>query len=155
MPGSATIGTNLVDSLLGMVDELRGDLHTAMGVRQWRVFRVTKTWTGPRRGEGTASTVELEITPSPLVSQDLRNQLTPQGLDEAGALYVSEVSLTYTEDELAPVATALQEILYVLRDAHGQSIQDRTFYLTAPPLPDRTDSIGWILKMARISVEDC
>lgn len=155
MPGTATIGSNLVDSLLEMVDDLRGSLHADMGVRHWRVFRVVRSWDGGRRGEGARTVAELEITPQPLVTYDLRNEVTAQGVDEGGYVHLTEVSLTYTEAELYPRVAPHQELLYCLREAHGQATADRLFTVASPPAPDRVDTIGWVLKLARADVEDC
>ncbi len=156
MPGSATIGTNLVDSLLGMVDDLRGSLNPDMGVRQWRVYVVRRVWSDGRVGEGTPADTLTELTPQPLIqSYNLFYEISPAGLDESGTVIASEVSLTYTEDELQPSPGVGEEILYLLRDAHGQSIADRYFVLSAPPEPDRTNTIGWILKLKEIQVDGC
>lgn len=156
MPGSADIGTNLVDSLLTVVDDLRDSLHTDMGVRHWRVFTQRRSWDGGEVGEGVMTTVEVEITPQPLVSTDLRNELTPQGIREAGGVMLSEVSLTYTEAELVGVdVMAHEQWLYVLREAHGQEMRDRFYSLSAPPMPDRISTIGWVVKLRPALVEDC
>lgn len=156
MPGNATIGTNLVDSLLGMVDDLRGSLNPDMGVRQWRVFVVRRAWSNGRVGEEPYTDTLTELSPQPLVqSYDLYNKPSPAGIDESGTVLVSEVSLTYTESELRPTAGAGEEIMYLLRDAHGQGIADRYYVLAAPPKPDRTDSIGWILKLQLVTVDGC
>ena len=166
MAGSATIGTNLVDSLLSVVDDLRGSLHPDMGVRQWRVFRRTRTWSGARRGAGTFTDVDFEILPQPLVRVDansaqtdkLRYELQQAGLNEEGGVALSEISLTYTEDELTgrPIADNA-EVFYVLRDAHGQEIRDRYYTLAEPPMPDRVKTIGWLMKLTIADTldEDC
>jgi hypothetical protein len=155
MPGSATIGTNLVDSLLGVVDDLRSSLHADMGVRQWRVYTVRRVW-ATEVGDGSFMDTLVEITPSPLVSYDLVNELTPAGLDERGNVRLSEVSLTYTEDELLgrPLG-ALEQWYYLLRDAHGQGLADRYFGVSGPPKPDRISTIGWVVQLVRQNVEGC
>ena len=156
MPGSATIGDNLVDSLLEVVDDLRGDLHPAMGVRQWRVYTVLRTWSGTEVGDGTKTDTETQILPQPLVSYDLANKLTPGGVDDDGIVTLSEISLTYTEAELVgPTLAANQEWFFVLRDAHGQGMPDRYFGVKDPPKPDRIQTIGWIVRLIRQNVEDC
>jgi hypothetical protein len=158
MPGSATIEDNLVDSLLSVVDDLRGELHPAMGVRHWRVYTVLRTWSGSEIGDGDPSDTLTEILPQPLVSWDLRNELTLGGLDEKGSITLSEVSLTYTEAELTGPNHALednQQWLYLLREAHGQAMEDRWFGIQDPPWPDRINTIGWIVRLKRQRVEDC
>jgi len=156
MPGSATLGTNLVDSLVpDVIDELRGSLHPELGVRQFRVFVVTRTWSGEAIGEGTASDAELEIDPQPMVkpyvgvafSRTLMLGLEPCGLDESGSVELSEVSLTYTETELGgpPADPMRQELLYRIDDAHGQGVASRFFIPSAVPYPDREQDMGWRL----------
>lgn len=155
MPGSATLGDNLVDDLVELVDDLRGDLHPAMGVRHWRVFFVRRTW-ATEKGYGAFTDVETEMLPQPLVSFDLRSELTPAGVDEKGTIKLSEVSLTYTEAELngQPVG-ALENFYYLLREGHGQEMRDRYFGLMDPPWPDRINTIGWVLTLIRQEIEDC
>lgn len=155
MGGSATIGTNLVDSLLGMVDDLRGSLNPDMGVRQWHVYTRRRTWSGGRVGTGTATDVDTELTPQPLVeANDLFLQPIPAGMDEMGTVVISEVSLTYTEAELTgKPLLAGQEWFIVLKDAQGQAIKDRVFQLAEPPKPDRVNTIDWKLKF-KLSTDD-
>lgn len=158
MPGSASIGPNLVDDLLSTVDDLRGSLHSDMGVRQWRVYVISRTWSGGEIGEGTFTDSELEITPQPLIREP--GELTrviyrtiQAGELEVGEIEVSEVSLTYTEDELRPPYVAGTETLYCLRDAHGQSIAPRYYKLSEPPKSDRVVTIGWVLRMRIVAVD--
>lgn len=156
MPGSATLGSNLVDSLLGTVDDLRGSLNTDMGTRQWRVYVVRRQWTGPNRGEGTYSDVLTELTPQPLVDpNELFFSAQSAGLEIDGNVTISEVSLTYKEAELNPYPAANEEILYLLADAHGQEMANLYFTLAEPPKPDRVRTIGWIIKLKSVVVDGC
>lgn len=153
MTGSAVLGTNLVDELVPMVDELKGDLYRDMGVRQYRTYLVRRVWSGARRGEGTVTVLSrTELTPAPRVSfGGLRNQLEPQGLLEEGAARLTEVSLTYTEAELTgkPLA-ANEEFFFKLIDAHGQASKTRFFTPTDAPLEvDREKDIGWRVSLKR------
>jgi len=157
MSGSATIGDNLVDSLLSVVDDLRDSLHRDMGVRQWRLIVQRRIWDGGRRGEGEYTTAETEILPQPLIMDpQLRYTLTVAGLDEDGVIACTEISLTYIEAELTgrPILDN-EDIIYVLRDAHGQGIPDRFYTLNAPPYPDRIDTIGWVVQLRRVDVDEC
>ncbi len=166
MGGSAILGTNLVDSLIvDVVDGLRDALHTEFGVRQFRVFTVTRTWvTGIGDTDAGYSDVEVELTPQPLVipltgRQDahLKLELQTCGIDEAGIILLHEVSLTYTEEELSGIfgdgATGLdkdtQQFLYKLTDAHGQKIEARYYLLNRVPVPDRIKNIGWIVELKK------
>lgn len=154
MPKSATLGNNLVDQLLPTVGALRQSLNAKMGVRQYRVYVVRRTWSGARRGEGTATDVAEELTPAPRVQMGLTYKLEKCGLDEAGVVVLSEVDLRYTEDDLDghPIA-ANAEWFYRIDDGQGQSIRSRTFQLARPPIPDREKDIGWEIHL-RPSVEN-
>lgn len=127
-----------------------------MGVRQWRVFTVRRTYTSGTVGEGSFVDTEVEILPQPLVaSNDLLSQPIPAGLDEMGTITLTEVSLTYTEPELKLPFVAGSEAFYVLRDAHGQLIAPRYYQLMEPPKPDRVKTIGWILKLKLVTMDGC
>ena len=147
MPGSATLGTNLIDDLVVDVDELRADLNSDFGTRAWRVFTVLRSWSGQEQGEGDHSDVVNEISPQPLVRfrDGFKWQLTPLGTHETGEVQISEVSLTYALADLTPTVRTNQQFFYVLREAYGQDQPDRYLRVTAPPYPDRVKGIGWIL----------
>lgn len=163
MPGSAILGANLVDELVPMIDELRGDLHSAMGVRQFRVYLVKRRWSGTCRGEGTPTFVyQNEITPQPKV--DLLSALetfgvqfrqTEFGREEEGDIFVTEVSFTYTEAELLGGTLANnEEFYYRLVDAYGQGIQTRYFIPSRPPESDRVKTMGYRLQLRRVEISE-
>lgn len=149
MAGSATIDESvLLDGLLGTVDELR-DLGRQFGVSAFRMFRVRRTWASGSVGEGPFADVLTEVLPRPVVepfTDSLGRRLEPCGFMEAGIVKVSEVSLTYTYDELNGGALPSgQEHLLLLREGYGQGQPDRLFRLDRAPFPDRVDSIGWVM----------
>lgn len=155
MPGSATLdSTVLVDDLLGVIDDVRGDLHPALGVRQYRVFSVLRTWDGEERGVGGFAEVETEFLPQPLVEafvDSLGGRLLPAGLDEAGIVRLRELSLTYTAAEIAgPALLPHQEWLVRVRDAYGQGEPQRDFIVKGT-YPDRIKDIGWSVALSRAS----
>ena len=160
MGGSATLGTNLVDSLVpDVVDGLRNDLHPDFGVRQFRVYTVSRVWASGSAGDGGFVDTEAEITPQPLVvspgvARTAEFSLEPCGVDEAGLIVLREVSLTYTEAELSggdlPAGT---EWFIKLRDAHGQGIPETIWTVKKRPWADRIKDIGWMMELER-AVED-
>ena len=78
----------------------------------------------------------------------IRFDLNPGGLEEAGQIVLTEISLTYTEAELSgQTATANQEVYYKLVDAQGNGMATRYFDVHRPPVPDRDKGIGWILTL--------
>lgn len=159
MPGSATLGSNLVDSLVSVADALRSDLNPAAGVRQYRVYTVRRSWSGDCRGDGVATTTEIELLPQPkveesqLVTEGFRYNLRPEGKTEEGSVTLREVSLTYTEAELTGGTIGKTvEWFYKLVDAQGQQIQPRYFVLSRPPIVDREKDIGWIVFLKRAEI---
>lgn len=153
MPGTATLTANLVNELAVVADDLRA-LYGEFGVDQWSVWRCTRSWSGTRRGEGSlGSETATQILPTPRIgwadgSGRIRFDLHPGGLEEAGQIVLTEISLTYTEAELSgQTATATQEVYYKLVDAQGNGMATRYFVVHRPPVPDRDKGIGWILTL--------
>lgn len=140
--------TVLVDSLVGdVIDGLRESLHPDFGVRAYRVYRVIRTWSGQRVGEGVMTQEALELRPQPRVGvwNGLRMELAVCGVDEMGEIVLTEVSLTYTEAQLTG-GGALgmnQELFLGLAEAHGQGQRRRLFSHTRPPFVDREKDMGW------------
>lgn len=162
MPGNAILGSNLVDGLLGTVDDLRDSLHTEFGVRQFRVYTVQRTYTSGVIGDGDYVDVVNELTPQPLVESWLRNMsglgqnLEPCGIEESGFVTLREISLTYTEDELTGGGALAAGVDWFIRidDGHGQDIMSRRFQVNRPPFPDRIKDIGWTMELIRMSDEE-
>jgi hypothetical protein len=157
MPGSAVLDPdNLLDSLIPLKDELEGALNPLFGLRQFRVYLETVTWSGGRRGVGTGSLVSVEITPSPSVkapnNQGAQHwEGTPAGRVEEGELQLEGVSLTYTEAQLTGGSPAAGvEFRYKITDAQGQGIAARYYVPIAPPFADREKTIGWKVGLRRV-----
>ncbi len=149
MPGSAPLDDDkLVDSLVPVIDELRGELHPLFGVRAYRVFTVLQAWSGSVTGQGQLTEQVVEILPQPRVRiwDGLRYQLEPCGLDTDGEIVVTEVSLTYTFAELQGGDLPKNRRWRIrIADAHGQGNPERDFILSRPPYVDREKDIGWVL----------
>jgi hypothetical protein len=153
MAGSAILDPNvLVDDLVGTIDELRGDLHGQFGVRAFRVYVVTRAWSGTMVGEGELTETEIELTPQPLVSPfgAMDFKMEPCGLNEAGYVQVTEVSLSYTFDELGAGEPPMgsQKLIKIV-EAHGQGQPDRYFLHAKPPYPDRIQDMGWSMYLVK------
>lgn len=159
MAGSASLdSTVLVDSLVPTVDSLRDSLHAAFGVRHFRVFVVTRVWSGGMIGSGSFVETALELSPRPMVEPftEYKYKLEPCGLNEAGYIKLSEISLTYTEAELVGTLTMGTQLLWKISEGHGQATRTRYFIPKGPPYPDRVKNIGWqiALENAQVSVSD-
>ena len=158
MPGSATLNTDrLVDDLVETIDELRGDLHPDFGVRQFRVFAVTRTWAGSLVGEGDYTDQVAEILPQPKLEQwdGYKWVLLSTGINEDGQVRMSEISLTYTQAELTggiDQDERNQQFFFYLVDAYGQGLTPRCLKHAKPPMPDREKSMGWICWLMNINI---
>lgn len=153
---NATLQDNIIDSLVTLIDEIRGDIHDIVGDRQYRVFTVTSVWPSGRRGDdsgGPPTETTTEILPKPKLSFSnnqgaLNYELKPSGKTDNGNLTLSEISFTYTEEELSPKnLPADTDFYYKLIDNLGQEITTRYFVPTMPPRPDREKEIGWNIEL--------
>lgn len=84
--------SGLIDSLLPNVDTILS-VRDSIGVVIKPVFFVTRTWSGARMGDGTATDVEVQMLPSPRIidlSTDLR--IREGGAVQSGDIFLDNVS---------------------------------------------------------------
>lgn len=159
MSGNSTLDpNNLLDCLIPCVDEIRRDMHEMAGTRAYRMFFVRRQWSGKRIGEGVSTDTEVEIDPRPLIHPfaSMEYQQEPCGLDEAGFLKVTQVSLCYDhEDILGCEAPSGVEFLIKLTEGNGQNSPIRYFVHEKPPYEDRVKTVGWILYLAHVETLPC
>lgn len=160
---SSTLGNNIIDSLVGVIDDIRGSIHPVVGDRQYRVYAVTRTWPSGRRGDlsaGPAQIGALEITPSPRVffrgdDKGVHFDQHPTGKSEQGVCVLSEISLAFSEDQLSPQNLgASDDFYYRLVDKKGQLIPNRYYKPAGPPATDLEKDIGWVLTLRRAQVTE-
>lgn len=152
MAGSATLDPEqLVDGLVPDIDDLRG-LADEFGTRPFRLFQVARAWDSGQVGLGQPVDTLTELTPPPNVQPflELGYKLQPCGIDEAGVVKITEVSLSYSLADLLGRQPDAQlpdgtENLFLLRENYGQGQPDRVFELNGSPASDRQRSIGWVL----------
>ncbi len=156
MPSELQPGV-LADELVSVTDEIRGAVHGALGTRPYRVWVVRRSWSGGRRGVGEPVDTETELLPPPRVrrSPQLEKRLRPAGPEEEGDITLTEVSLTYSEDELYPAArTENAEFFYRLDEGHGHDARPRFFVPREPPQARRGDSqrdaIDWRIELRQV-----
>lgn len=146
--------TKLSDRLVGTVDRIRRRVHARLGTRPFVVSVIRRTWDGPCRGDGDFVDVALVLDPPPAVMRrGLRGAVEPAGLEEQGGIYLREISLRYSEEELyLPKVAELEEFYYRITDAHGQKIRSRYYVPSNPPTPDRDGSgaVGWSIDLTRV-----
>lgn len=149
-------GEVLVDSLVEVIDGLRGELHPTFGVRPYRVFVVRRSYEGQTIGDGPFVDREVELLPQPKVWNFGKYELNPGGLNERGETKLTEVSLTYNHEDLAGAQLGESEqLLYRVGEAMGQGNPDRWFQLSRPPFVDRERDMGWVLYLRAIDVPGC
>jgi hypothetical protein len=154
MPSTLTPGL-LADELIGVADVVRSSVHGALGTRPYTVHTVLRTWSGSRPGDGTVFDVETEIVPPPSIPQLGANQMRPTGQDEEGTITATEVSLTYSEDDICRRNLAANEQFYWrLTERHGQNSAPQWFVVAARPKAQRGDqegdTIGWVIRLRRV-----
>lgn len=139
---SAIDRTLLADALVDVVDDIRREVHGALGTRPWAVAIITKTWQGGRRGVGHATVHVLELDPVPRVERVTKDRMGPAGREAAGSVVLSEVSLRYSEAELQPTVLDGNEVAYRLTDLRGQRQTPKWYAIAASPVPRRGDKEG-------------
>ena len=155
LAGAATLDPGvLVDSLVAdVIDGLREDLNGQFGLRAYRLYRVIRTWSGTVVGEGDFADDAVELRPQPKVKvwDGLRFVQAVCGIEELGDVRLTEVSLTYTYDQLTgrPLATN-QELFLALGEGHGQGQPTQLFTLAQPPFVDREKDMGWVISLHRV-----
>ncbi len=143
MTKNAALDTELLaDALVGVVDDIRRDIHEALGTRPWAVSIVTRRWSGGERGVGQPSVTITELDPAPSVQRVTKDRMGPAGREASGNVVLTEVSLAYSEKELDPGADQGTEVAYRLTEAHGTFLKPRWFVLAASPVPRRGDRAG-------------
>ena len=157
--GNATLNPDvLVDSLVSdVIDGLRESLHPDFGVRAYRVYRILRTWSGRQLGQGVMTDSALELRPQPLVHvwDGLKYEQATCGINEAGDVMLSEVSLTYTEAQLTGggALPMNQELLIGIAEAHWQGTRRRVYTHAKPPYIDRIKTMGWRLWLHMLDSE--
>lgn len=152
--GTATLDSSvLVDALVpDVIDGLRDALQPALGVRAYRTYRIVRTWSGVEPGDGTFADVAGELRPYPrvLVWDGFRFEQAPAGVIKSGRVRLTEVSLTYSQSDLAPALSGNQELFYAIGDANGQGSSVSLFANVQPPYIDREKDMGWVLNLIAV-----
>ena len=148
----------LVAEFVPLADELR-DMLTSFGMRPYTVHLVRIHWSGRERYEGTATVIADDpILPTPkLTSLDaLAEVLHVIGLDEHGSVQVSQISGSYTEDDLRgqgaggePVA-ATDEFFYEIMFPRPDGLpgERRRFSLSGTPIYD-AGRLQWTVRLEK------
>jgi len=105
----------LRDDLIPTVDEARG-LVDELGFRMHAVVVRKTTWSGGEVGKGTASHVDVTLSPKPKVaSPPPHHVFAAPGKYQDGDLTVSRISALYTESQLTGgTLTVGQEVVWLI-----------------------------------------
>lgn len=156
LTGLATLSPDtLVDSLVeDVIDGLREELHPDFGVRAYRVYRVVRSWSGGAAGSGVYTDAVAELRPQPLVHAWDGKRIEPMscGLLEQGDIALTEVSLSYTYDQLTlrDTLTMAQQFFIAVGEAHGQGQPTVLYTHSKPPYCDRIKDMGWKLWLTKV-----
>jgi len=131
------------DAVSKAVDRVRRRVHGALGTRTYRVQRIIRSWSGGALAVGTPTLDVLELDPRPLVELTNRDRHNPAaGREAVGELVITEVSLSYSLDQLQPKLAPGQECAYRIIDTGGQQQPDQWAVLAADPISRRGDRKG-------------
>lgn len=105
---------SLRSDLIPVVDDTR-ELIADLGFRLETFVVRVRTWSGAEVGRGTATDVDVTLTPPPKW-KDVPTRLVfdSPGIYEAGDKLVSKISATYTESDLNPTLTGVQELIWLV-----------------------------------------
>lgn len=149
------LGDNVLDDLLDVVDDLRGDLHDNFGTREYRVQAIIRTYTGNRQ-DGYYAEVTTELSPPPKIDF-IRDEFEMNGAGKLSKdqIRITQLSLNFSKDQLLPVVGMQNvKVYFRLIDNHGENMPDRIFHLKGLPSIDRKKTVGWICYAIEIQDKD-
>lgn len=159
MGGNATLGDNLIDSLIPDMDDLKAQLFADFGIRQYRVFVCRRQWSGTRRGETATGApnpwtqTEIELIPPPEVIDNRKRKAEAFGTVEIGDITLKDVSLSYSQNQLTGAdADSRTDIFYKVIDGQGQGARPQYYTLANPPVADRMKTIAWVIELNRAEI---
>jgi hypothetical protein len=157
-PTKMDLGNTLAQKLIPVADNIR-NLFTRFGLRPYKIAIVRVRWSGGRRGRGVPTVVSsTALLPTPMV-QDLSTLVevaSPVGLDETGAIVVSQISGSYTDDDLRFTSAEGQppgpdeEVFYEIEypQPGGNDSIRRRFYIRGAPYYD-ANQFQWTVRLER------
>jgi hypothetical protein len=147
----------------GLADRLR-QLNTRFGLRSKRVFLVWSRFSGEERGEGAERVIaRVEILPTPKIADLTAVSLNPftVGTFPVGSLRISEISATFTADELTGrkvpgqakrlVEEPVDFFFEVVEDGRGDDPAERQRYRMLGQPDRREGAVSWTVVLERVS----
>ena len=134
---------SLRTDLIPVVDAGR-TLAQDLGFRQRSVTVRTREWSGGKIDSGTATDIDVTLSPWPKVSEPpARLVADAPGQYEAGDVIVSKISATYEEADLNPLPVAGTEIIWLVIGLDGVA---REYKIVGAP---KNLSFGWTVQLRR------
>lgn len=154
MPDAVLDPEVLADALVGVVDDIRREIHGALGTRPYITTVVTRRWSGQRVGDGTPTDSFMVLDPPPCVDRSGGDRLGPAGRESIDTVTLTGVSLRYTEAELMPAVSPGMEVVFMLESASGGRLKQEFFTIDSDPIPRRGDRAGdgsdWKIKLREV-----
>ncbi len=144
----------VLQNILPAIDAARNQL-TTIGLRLYRIFVRTRTWSGGGLGQGTFTDVDVELLPRPRVMAQMTDgEFSPLGQVRSqagdhfeGHLRVDRISATILLATLAPSVSANQKVYYVVQGIDGGEIVGGLYVLAGAPFRKTTQ---WILFLEKV-----
>lgn len=117
----STLGNNLVDSLVGVIDSLRSSLNPAMGVRQYNVAIVKRRWIGTK--------AELDLADAGLGALDTVVRAATAGSDGNSitvSLVADSVDGVTIEEDGTDVTIHVEDSVSTVADVEAAITADAT-----------------------------
>lgn len=120
--------------MIALADEVRGEVADGCLGRRLHTFIIrTRTWPGPRRGDGVPTDVDLTPVPTPKYTlPEPRHIMAEPGLYESGDILVRQVSAAYTQEQIGDFIdspeSALVEVFWVVEGAPYDVVSTEKLY---------------------------
>lgn len=156
---SQTLCDSLANGLFDTANRAR-NIASRLGVRPYVVRIIRVGWTGGVRHQGQKTTLgTFTILPTPKVTllTALRDVLLPIGRDTEGAVVVTQINPSLTEDQLRGAPEGLteipanQEVFWEIEYPHERiGSRKRRFHLDTVPAYD-AENLQWVVGLVAAS----
>ena len=121
---------SLVSDILADIDAIRGDIPGYIGLRPFRAYVVTRTWSGGRVGQGAPTTTTTEITNA---GRPVKvKQISDADVIQSGGLYNAG---DVTVGPFTPAYVGGGVTIATFQPAYGTSPTEVLFKVTGPGYP--------------------
>ena len=159
---TARYPATLIEQLGPVIANVRASLHNQLGTRPYRVFLVTREWSGGERGRGDSTVTRTElgcgkdasgrIAPPRFTAPGLGYQIGQEGVIEVGTGTIDEIDPTMIEAQLSNLGrldgtqAAYIEVRQDARDGGAPDLPVRRFALDGAPMRLPT-GLQWTMRI--------